>query len=78
VEAANRAHTGPLLTHAVVPCFCDKGDPVETQTVSTTASHDEQGSSSREHPNGDDDPFPVPKTTEQISYPLPPAIFLPK
>jgi hypothetical protein len=32
---------------------------VETQTASTLASYDDQGSSSREQSNGDDHPFPV-------------------
>jgi hypothetical protein len=51
---------------------------VKTQTASTTAAHDGQGRSSREQPNGDDDPFPVQEATEQIAHPLQPAIFLPK
>ena len=40
------------------------------------ASHDDQGSSSREHTNGDDDPFPVHEVTEHVAYPLQPAIFV--
>jgi hypothetical protein len=34
--------------------------------------------SSREQPNGDDDPFPVQEATEPVSHPLHPAIFLPE
>jgi len=49
---------------------------VETQTTSTTASHDDQGRSSRGKLNGDDDPFPVQEATEQVSYPLHPPIFV--
>jgi hypothetical protein len=59
VEAANLTHTGPLLTHAVVPFFATRVTCVETQTAFTTASHDDQGRSSRAQPNGCDDPFPV-------------------
>jgi hypothetical protein len=49
---------------------------IKTQTASTTAVHGSQGRSSREHPQGDDDPFPVHHTTEQVSYPFHPAIFV--
>ena len=49
---------------------------IETQTVSTTASHDGQHPSSRGYPNGDDDPFPVHHATVQVAYPLHPAIFV--
>jgi hypothetical protein len=49
---------------------------VETQTAATTAAHDDQGCSSREHPHGDDHPFPVHHTTAQVAYPFEPAIFV--
>jgi len=49
---------------------------IETQTVSTTASHDHQGRSSREQSNGYNDPFPVQEATIQVAYPLQPAIFV--
>ena len=50
----------------------------ETQTTSTVASDDGHPPSSREHPYGDDDPFPVHQTTEQVAYSLHPAIFVPE
>ena len=49
---------------------------VKIQMVSNPASHDDQCTSSCEHPNGDDDPFPVQKATEEVAYPLHPAIFV--
>jgi hypothetical protein len=51
---------------------------VKIQMVSNLASHDDQGSSSREQANGDDDPFPVHYATEHVAYPLQPAIFVPE
>ena len=66
----------PSLTHAAVPCCCDAVTCVETQTASTTAAHHGQPPSSREHPYGDDHPFPVHQTTEQVSYSFHPAIFV--
>jgi hypothetical protein len=47
-------------------------------SASTTASHDDQGGSSRGKPNGHHHSFPVHHTTEQVAYPLQPAIFLPE
>ena len=49
---------------------------VETQTASTLTSHEGQGSSSRKHPYGKDDPFPVQEATAQVAYPLHPAILV--
>ena len=39
-------------------------------------SHGGQRPSSREYPNGDDDPFPVQEATEQVTDPLHPPIFV--
>ena len=51
---------------------------VETQTASHPASHDDQRTSSREHPNGYEDPFSLHDATKQVAYPFQPAIFLPQ
>jgi len=51
---------------------------VATQPASITASHDDQVRSSRGKPHGYHHPFPVQKATEQIAYPLQPAIFVPE
>jgi hypothetical protein len=42
--------------------------------LSTTASHNRQYPSSREHPYGDDNPFPVHQTTVEVAEPLHPAL----
>ena len=76
MEAANLDHNGPLLTHAVVPFFCDEGEHRRDADRFHTASHDGQGRSSREPPNGDDDPFSFHDATEQVAYPLHPPIFV--
>ena len=49
---------------------------VETRIASTTASHGDQRTSSRGQPDRDDDPFPIHDATEQVAYPLHPAIFV--
>ena len=46
------------------------------RTPSITASHEGQGRSSRGQPDGDNHPFPVHHATEQVAYPLHPAIFV--
>ena len=60
----------------IAPSAATRVTTVETQTASTTASHNDQGRSSREQPNCYHYPFPVHHATEQVSYPLHPAIFL--
>jgi hypothetical protein len=49
---------------------------VTIQMVSNSASHDDQGRSSRGKPNGYHHPFPVQEATEHVAYPFHPAIFL--
>ena len=51
---------------------------VKTQTASTIASHDGQGSSSRGKPNGYHHPSPVQESTEHVTYPFHSALFLPE
>jgi hypothetical protein len=51
---------------------------VETQTASTTASHNGQCTSSRGKPHCYHYPFPVQEATDHVAYLLQPAIFLPE
>jgi hypothetical protein len=60
------------------PLWAKRVTFVKTQTASTTAAHDDQGRSSRGKLNGNHHPFPVQKATEEVAYPLQPAIFLPE
>jgi hypothetical protein len=60
----------------IAPSAATRVTFVKTQTASTTAAHDDQGSSSREQPNGNDHPFPVHHATEHVAYPFQPAILL--
>ena len=71
-------HNGPLLTQAFVPSAAMRVITVETQTAATTASHNDQGRSSREQPNCYHYPFPVQEATKHVAYPLQPAIFVPE
>ena len=68
-DKGHRAEGKPRMSSHDV-CF----PPV--QTASATASHDDQGSSSRGKLNGDDHPFAVQQATEHVAYPLQPAIFV--
>ena len=62
--------------HSIAPSAAKQMTTVKIQMVSNPASHDDQGRSSREHPNSDDAPFPVQEATEHIAYPFQPAIFV--
>ena len=55
------------MTSADIQSTAERVITIETQTAATAASYDDQGGSSREHPNSDDHPFPVQEVTEHVA-----------
>jgi hypothetical protein len=70
-KEAGEQHWYSLAPSAAARVTC-----VETPPAATTASHDGEGRSSREHPHGNDHPFPMQEATEQVAYPLHPPVFV--
>ena len=76
-RSTHRERHGPLVTPCCRPRFCYTGD----HRLHTDGFH--HGRSRRQPPRyadpyGNDDPFPVHHTTEQVAYSLHPAIFVPE
>jgi hypothetical protein len=64
--------------HSLAPSAATRVITVETQTASNPATHDAQVRSSHGKPNGYHHPFSMQEATEQVAYPLHPAILLPE